>query len=92
MEKFHLKIRKLRKSISNQLIQSFRRALGIYRDASDSTSTSTLQVSTEKLSDTYLNCWNYILASQRMHEIETQKAMAILMSRHERWKGAGGPN
>lgn len=32
----------------------------------------------------------YILAKQRMHEIEGKKAMAILLSRHERWK-AGGP-
>jgi hypothetical protein len=40
-----------------------------------------------------LNTFNtqaYILGKQRMHEIETQKAMAIVVSRHERWK-AGGP-
>jgi len=91
MEKFHLKkIHNLRKTISNQLISPFKRALGIYRDASNST--STLQISTGKLFDTYLNCWTYFLANQRMHEIETQKAIAILMSRHERWKGAGGPH
>jgi len=29
-------------------------------------------------------------AHQRMHEIEAQKAMVILVSRHERWK-AGCP-
>jgi len=33
----------------------------------------------------------YILGNQRMHEIETQKAMLISASRHDRWK-AGGPH
>ena len=32
----------------------------------------------------------YVLAKKRMHEIETQKAMVILESRHCTWK-AGGP-
>jgi len=32
----------------------------------------------------------YVLAKKHMHEIETQKAMVILESRHDRWK-AGGP-
>ncbi len=36
------------------------------------------------------NLRHYIIASQRMHEIEGQKAMLIALSRHERWK-AGGP-
>ncbi len=36
------------------------------------------------------NTQAYLLAKQRMHEIEGQKAMLILLSRHERWK-AGGP-
>ncbi len=32
----------------------------------------------------------YIIAKNRMHEIEGQKAMIIRMSRHDSWK-AGGP-
>ena len=36
------------------------------------------------------NLQAYVLAKQRMHELEGQKAMVILLSRHERWK-AGGP-
>lgn len=32
----------------------------------------------------------YIIASQRLQEIEHYKAIAISLSRHERWK-AGGP-
>lgn len=37
-----------------------------------------------------LNPQTYIIAKQRMHEIETQKAMVIHELRHELWK-AGGP-
>lgn len=37
-----------------------------------------------------INLQAYMSAHQRMHEIETQKAMVILVSRHECWK-AGGP-
>jgi len=33
---------------------------------------------------------SYLIVKQRMYEIEVQKAMAILESRHQRWK-AGGP-
>ena len=36
------------------------------------------------------NVQAYLLANQRMHEIEGQKAMVILISRHQSWK-AGGP-
>jgi len=32
----------------------------------------------------------YAMSQQRMHEIETEKAMAISASRHQSWK-AGGP-
>jgi len=32
----------------------------------------------------------HVLAKNRMHEMETQKAILILQSRHDRWK-AGGP-
>jgi len=32
----------------------------------------------------------YTSSQQRMHEIDTQKAIIISLSRHERWK-AGGP-
>ena len=32
----------------------------------------------------------HVLAQNRMHEVETLKAMAVLQSRHDRWK-AGGP-
>jgi hypothetical protein len=31
-----------------------------------------------------------LVANSRMHEIESQKAMIISLSRHEKWK-AGGP-
>jgi len=31
----------------------------------------------------------YILGKQRMHEIDTQKATVIVVSRHERWKAGG---
>lgn len=33
----------------------------------------------------------YMVANQRMHEIETQKAMATIVSRHQSGK-AGGPH
>lgn len=32
----------------------------------------------------------YAMSQQRMYEIETEKAMAILASRHQSWK-SGGP-
>ena len=32
----------------------------------------------------------YLLARKRMYAVEAQKAMAILVSRHDKWK-AGGP-
>ncbi len=32
----------------------------------------------------------YMLANNRMHEIDAEKAMALVLTRHERWK-AGGP-
>lgn len=32
----------------------------------------------------------YLLAKKHTHEMEAQKAMAVLQSRHDRWK-AGGP-
>jgi hypothetical protein len=32
----------------------------------------------------------HVLAENRMHEVETLKAMVVLQSRHECWK-AGGP-
>lgn len=37
------------------------------------------------------NVQAYRLGNQRANEIEGVKAMAISMSRHEKWKG-GGPN
>ena len=36
------------------------------------------------------NVQAYMLGTRRMHEIEAEKAMVILGSRHDRWK-AGGP-
>ena len=36
------------------------------------------------------NVQAYLIGKRRMHEIETQKAMIIVLSRHARWK-AGGP-
>lgn len=33
----------------------------------------------------------YLLTKKRTHAVETQKARVIFESRHERWKGAGGP-
>jgi len=36
------------------------------------------------------NVQAYLTGKRRMHEIETQKAMIIVLSRHNRWK-AGGP-
>jgi hypothetical protein len=35
------------------------------------------------------NSQAYITGNQCMHEIETQKAIAISVSRHERWKAGG---
>ena len=32
----------------------------------------------------------HVLAENRIHEVETLKAMAVLQSRHDHWK-AGGP-
>jgi hypothetical protein len=42
------------------------------------------------LPETSLNLQAYTLARQRMHEIETQKAMVVSILRYEKWK-AGGP-
>ena len=36
------------------------------------------------------NLQAYTLAKQRMHEIETEKAMVISLMRHDKWK-PGGP-
>jgi len=36
------------------------------------------------------NVQAYLISKQRMHEIETEKAMVLSALRHERWK-AGGP-
>ena len=36
------------------------------------------------------NVQAYVIADHRKNEIESQKAMMISLSRHERWK-AGGP-
>lgn len=78
----------LKGSFCSQLLTSFKRALRIIGD--ESKSTSNLQVSTKRLSDTSVNLQAYALAKQRIPEIETQKAMLISMSRHDTWK-AGGP-
>jgi len=33
----------------------------------------------------------YLISKKRQVEVETQKAFIVSQSRHERWKGAGGP-
>ena len=38
-----------------------------------------------------INPQAYIIANQRMHEIETEKAFVTKVSRHDSWK-AGGPS
>jgi len=43
----------------------------------------------EPQSNSY-NVQAHMLSNQRAHEIESQKAMLISMSRHDTWK-AGGP-
>ncbi len=88
MEKSDLnKMFSSKRTFYNQLTTLFKSALRImgdkYRTASHS------QVSMEEPLDTF-NCKAYILAKQRMYEIETQKAMLISLSRHDKWK-AGGP-
>lgn len=77
------------KTFTSQLIASFEKALITTGDESEST--SNLQVSRKGLSDASFTPQAYILAKQRVHEIETQKAMMVLLSRHNSWK-AGGPH
>lgn len=49
------------------------------------------QASTKGLADTHFSSEAYRLSNQRKVEVETEKAMLISLSRHPRWKGAGGP-
>lgn len=59
-------------------------------ESSDFSSTSCSYIDKDK-HPKVVNPQAYLLAKQRMQEIETQKAIAISESRHPRWKGAGGP-
>lgn len=89
MEKSYLEKSDIsKKTFIDQMVTSFKKVLRITRDEPDSV--LNLQVSTRELSDSSLNLQAYILAKQRMLEIETQKAMSVLIGRHEKWK-AGGP-
>jgi len=89
MEKFGLRrMHSLRRTFSNKVITSFKKALRIV--GNESNSVPDLQFSMKGLSNTSFIPEAYILARRRMHEIETEKAMATFMSRHESWK-AGGP-
>jgi len=89
MEKSDLtKMHILTRGFYSQLLTSFRKALRIIGD--DFKSTPNFQVSMKGLPETSLNLQAYTLAKQRMHEIESQKAILISISRHEKWK-AGGP-
>jgi hypothetical protein len=89
MEKPDLaKMHILTRGCYSQLLISLKKTLRIIGD--NSRSTSNFQVSMKGLPETSLNLQAYTLAKQRIHEIETQKAMTISLSRHEKWK-AGGP-
>lgn len=89
MKRYYLKkTHILKRGFYSQLLTAFKRALRIIGD--ESKSISNLQVSMKELSETSLNLRAYMFAKQRINEIETQKAMSILMSRHDKWK-AGGP-
>jgi len=89
MEKLGLgKILNLKRAFSSSLVTSFKSAVKIIKDVFGSTSNPRVPV--RGVSDTSFNSEAYILAIRCMHEIECQKAMVILESRHERWK-AGGP-
>ena len=88
------KLNILKRPFYSLLVSPFKRIIGIVGDESEST-TSNLQASINRLNQDAeqpktFNCDAYILANQRMHEIETQKAMLVSLSRHDRWK-AGGP-
>jgi len=50
------------------------------------------QASSKGLMDTHFRSEAYLLSKRRKVEVETEKAMLISLSRHPRWKGAGGPN
>ena len=89
MEKSDLtKMHILTRGFYSHLLTSFKKALRIIGD--DFKSTPNFQVSMKGLPETSLNLQAYTLAKQRMREIESQKAMLISISRHEKWK-AGGP-
>jgi len=67
------------------------RVLKMFRLIRGSGSVSSYTDSNEE--QTQISTYNpqgHKIAHQRMHEIETIKAMMIAQSRHERWK-AGGP-
>jgi len=83
------KMQSLKRTLLGQFVASYKRALGII--GSETEATPNLQVSTIRLPSKSFNHEAYISAKRRMHEIEAQKALVILESRHEKWKGAGGP-
>jgi hypothetical protein len=49
------------------------------------------RVSPKGLIDTHFRTEAYLISEQRKVEVEAEKAMAVSLSRHERWKGTGWP-
>jgi hypothetical protein len=71
-------------SLYRLLVDSFRRALGTSHEAS-------VDGAGQDVGDVEpVSPQAYLLANRRLQEIETEKAMAIAESRHDKWK-AGGP-
>ncbi|MDH5374429.1 MAG: hypothetical protein OEZ21_03540 [Candidatus Bathyarchaeota archaeon] len=67
------------------------KVLGLTRSSGERELCTSSRVYTdqEPQSSSY-NVQAHMLSNQRAHEIESQKAMTISLSRHEKWK-AGGP-
>jgi len=73
------------------LLRSVLRALGMDKSFKSHLTASAPTDADEDLRQPYnFNVQAHIIAGHRKHELESQKAMMVSLSRHDRWK-AGGP-
>jgi hypothetical protein len=84
-----------KKSFASLLASSLKRALRptIGRSKSLTYSSPNGQDQDAMRSKTFPSAYTeaYLVSKKRQVEVETQKALIVSLSRHERWKGAAGP-
>ena len=73
-----------KEALYSLLVNAFKRTLGMGKG------NSAERLTEDREQTETLNPHTYIIANQRLQEIETQKAMIASLARHEKWK-AGGP-